>query len=179
MLPRIALRRSFSRRDPRTWRRTAKRLGPPLFALKGAGQPRQGGFGWSSDRTYNARLMQSGPHGEVTVETGSDPHRFRDDWMLLTMWLHRAVEPDGETSFPVELRADRWVASVVYAGSPYEFTVVGDEGCWVAEGVVAGRSVRIEGRGATEGLELEAIRGVPWPRTHERASRPSISPERA
>jgi hypothetical protein len=157
MLPRIALRRSFSRRDPRTWRRTAKRLGSPLFALKGGGQPRQGGFGWGSDSTYKASLVQSGPHGEVTVETASGPHPYHDDWLLLRMWLHRAVEPDGETSFPVELRADRWVASVVYAGSPYEFTVVGDDGCWAAGGVVAGRSVLLEGRGPTDGLELEAV----------------------
>jgi hypothetical protein len=147
----------FWRRDPGTWRRTAKRLGPPLFALEGAGPPRQGGYGWASGGSYQASVVQAGARGEVRVETGSNPHPFRDDWMLLHTWLHEAVHPGHALAFPVELRADRWAATVIFAGAAYEFTFVGDQDSWVAQGVVAGRQVQVKGRGATDGLELEAV----------------------
>src|SRR5215210_1184614 len=157
MLGRPRLPSPFRRRDPRTWRRTAKRLGSPLFALNGVGPPRQGEFGWGSDGTYHASVVQAGRRGEVTVETGSSPHPFRSDWMLLDRWLHEAVDRGREPDFPVELRADRWAATVSFAGVPYEFTFVGDERCGVAEGVVAGREVQLQGSGATDRLELGAV----------------------
>jgi hypothetical protein len=144
------------RRDPRTWRRTAKRLGPPLFAIKGAGVPHQGGFGWSSESTYHVSVVQTGIQGEVTVETGSD-RPFFDEWMLLHRWLHEAVDPGQQPAFPVELRADRWVATVTFDGAPYEFTFVGNQDSWAAQGVVAGRQVQLQGHGPTDDLELEAV----------------------
>ena len=157
MLARPRISWPFRRGDPRTWRRTAKRLGSPLFALNGAGPPRQGGFGWGSGGTYRASVVQAGHRGEVTVETGSSPDGFRSDWMLLHRWLHEAVDRGREPDFPVELRADRWVTTVTFEGAPYEFTFVGNDRSWVAEGVVAGKQVQLRGSGPTEGLELDAV----------------------
>jgi hypothetical protein len=156
MMARPRVPSPFRRRDPRTWRRTAKRLGPPLFALRGAGAPHRGGFGWGSDGTYHASVLQTGTQGEVTVETGSG-HPFFDEWMLLHRWLHEAVDRGHPPTFPVELRADRWVAAVTFSGAPYEFTFVGGQESWAAQGVVAGRQVRLQGRGPTDDLVLEAV----------------------
>ena len=100
MLARPRVLSPFRRRDPRTWRRrTAKRLGPPLFAIKGAGAPHRGGFGWSSEGTYHVSVVQTGTQGEVTVETGSD-RPFFDEWMLLQRWLHEAVDPRPAADLP-------------------------------------------------------------------------------
>ena len=154
------------RRAPSSWRRTAKRLGPPLFALRGAGAPKQGGFGWGSDRRYEAGIAQTGPRGEVSVRTSSHPRPHAAEWFLTTRWLHQALPPHGELTFPLELRADRWTADIVYSGTAYSCTFVGSEAGWEAEGEIAARAVEISGRGPTEGLELEAVswRKVPSPR---------------
>jgi hypothetical protein len=127
-----------------------------VFALRDAGPPCQDGFGWGSDGTHEVTVRQEGRGGEFTVQTGSRVHALHGDWMLLSRWLHEAVHP--EPAFPLELHADRWQDPVRFDGAAYPFTFIGNGERWVAGGTVAGRGVTLSGSGATDALELEAVK---------------------
>ncbi|MCU1692351.1 MAG: hypothetical protein JWM64_1442 [Frankiales bacterium] len=139
--------------DQVEWIDAARRLGR-LFAVQGAGRAYQGGFGHGGgltpeESTYSAhvRHVDGGRSYDVEVDGETGWPAEMDTWRLLTDWLHGAVSAPDEITFPFEVRADRWSASIDVDGTPHEFLVIGGPERWCAAAQVGDRAVRLRGSG--------------------------------
>ena len=100
---------------------------------------------------------QKGPSLSVETDSG-EPWPFSGEHRLLRDWLN-LVAPEEAASFPLDLHADRWVAPVPHDLGTSEFTFVGDDLRWCAQGLIDGHEVRLTATGwGHEGLRLSRVR---------------------
>ncbi len=124
------------------------KVGEPLYGVDPLWECRRMLGGWSE---HEIRLRHTRDEQWVEVTTALPENtRSTSDSNTLIEWISIRVGFLDEIAFPMELRVDKWEASVVVDGSPEPFVFIGDEHNWIADGQHAGRAIYIDGRGVDE-----------------------------